>query len=197
MPKVKSRGLDHSAKDFFMWFFMWFCKILCQNLVMFKYAGWFYLLATLLYYTKVVWTLKAQKIGILNDCTFCGKFFKTTSLKNHKRNHTKCQFWTERSDPLHWSFGTFFGLKWFLMGQILTCLVSLGFLVEKWPFCSTLVQTFHEVTWSPQASTPASGAHGALYPSPAEWCELDFFKPLDFNLQNTFFREKWQKVENA
>ena len=39
MPKVKSRGLDHSAKDFFMWFFMWFCKILCQNLVMFKYAG--------------------------------------------------------------------------------------------------------------------------------------------------------------
>ena len=139
MPKVKSRGLDHSAKDFFMWFFMWFCKILCQNLVMFKYAGWFYLLATLLDYTKVVWTLKAQKIGILNDCTFCGKFFKTTSLKNHKRNHTKCQFWTERSDPLHWSFGTFFGLKWFLMGQILTCLVSLGFLVEKWPFCSTLV----------------------------------------------------------
>ncbi len=143
MPKVKSRGLDHSAKDFFMWFFMWFCKILCQNLVMFKYAGWFYLLATLLYYTKVVWTLKAQKIGILNDCTFCGKFFKTTSLKNHKRNHTKCQFWTERSDPLHWSFGTFFGLKWFLMGQILTCLVSLGFLVEKWPFCSTLVYILH------------------------------------------------------
>ena len=33
----------------------------------------------------------------------------------------------------------FFGLKWFLMGQILTCLVSLGFLVEKWPFCSTLL----------------------------------------------------------
>ena len=25
------------------------------------------------------------------------------------------------------------------MDQILTCLVSLGFLVEKWPFCSTLV----------------------------------------------------------
>ena len=25
------------------------------------------------------------------------------------------------------------------MGQILTCLVSLGFLVEKWPFCSTLM----------------------------------------------------------
>ena len=27
------------------------------------------------------------------------------------------------------------------MDQILTCLVSLGFLVEKWPFCSTLVDT--------------------------------------------------------
>ena len=26
MPKVNSRGLDHSAKDFFMWFFMWFLK---------------------------------------------------------------------------------------------------------------------------------------------------------------------------
>ena len=103
MPKVKSRGLDHSAKGFFMWFFMWFCKILWQNLVMFKYKGWFYLFATLLDYTKAVWNLKAQEIGILNDCTFCGKLFKTTGLQNHKGNHTKCQFWTERSNPLHWT----------------------------------------------------------------------------------------------
>ena len=34
-----------------------------------------------------------------------------------------------------------FVLEWFLIDQILMCLVSLGFLVEKWPFCSTLVNT--------------------------------------------------------
>ena len=141
MPKVKSRGLDHSAKGFFMWFFMWFCKILWQNLVMFKYKGWFYLFVTLLDYTKAVWNLKAQEIGILNDCTFCGKLFKTTGLQNHKRNHTKCQFLTEKSSPLNWIFGIISGLEWFLMDQILMCLVSLGFLVEKWPFCSTSEKT--------------------------------------------------------
>ena len=32
LPKVKSRGLDHSGKCFFMWFFMWFCKKKCWKI---------------------------------------------------------------------------------------------------------------------------------------------------------------------
>ena len=51
-----------------------------------------------------IWNLKAQEIGILKDCTFCGKLFKTTILQNHKKNYTKCQFSTKMSDPLHLTF---------------------------------------------------------------------------------------------
>ena len=108
MPKVNSRGLDHSGKDFFMWFFMWFPK---NMWLFFKYTGWFCLFLTLLDHTKAIGTLNAQEKGILNDCTFCGKLFKTTSLQNHKRNHTKCLFWTEVRPPTL-NFWYFF---WFRM----------------------------------------------------------------------------------
>ena len=44
------------------------------------------------------------------------------------------------------------------MGQILTCLVSLGFLVEKWPFCSTLVWTHEDAPLLGSASLALQGA---------------------------------------
>ena len=94
-----------------MWFFMWFCKILCQNLVMFKYTGWFYLLATLLDYTKVVWTLKAQKIGFLNDCTFVANFSKLQVWKITRETIQNANF-EQRGPTPTLNFWYFF---WFRM----------------------------------------------------------------------------------
>ena len=60
LPKVRSRGLDHSDKCFFMWFFMWFCK---SNVVMviFEFIGCLYWLPTFVGHTKAFITLKPQK----------------------------------------------------------------------------------------------------------------------------------------
>ena len=84
--------------------------------------------------------------GILNlktlrniSCTFCGQLIKTTILKNHERNHTKCQFSTKRSDPLHLTFVQFFWVELLLMGQRTACLVTLIYFLEKWALWNTLL----------------------------------------------------------
>ena len=124
-----------------MWFFMWFCKKNVEKLVMFEITGCFDWLLTFVEHTKAFWTLNAQETLIYNDCTFCGKLFKTIILQNHERNHTNCQFSTKRSDPLHLTFGQFFWLEWFLMGQRTACLVSLIYFPEKWALWNTLMPT--------------------------------------------------------
>ena len=48
------------------------------------------------------------------------------------------------------------------MGQILTSLVSLGFLVEKWPFCSTLLSVYAMGTCEPMRTIPQVGLLGLL-----------------------------------
>ena len=61
LPKVKSRGLDHSGKCFFMWFFMWFCKKNVEKLVLFEITCCFDWLPTFVEHTKAFWTLNAQE----------------------------------------------------------------------------------------------------------------------------------------
>ena len=100
---------------------------------MFEFTGCFYWLSTFVAHTKAFSTLKAQETLIRNNCTLCGKLFKTTNLQNHKRNHTKSQFSNKRSDPLHLIFWQLFWLEWFLMGQRTACLVTLMYFLEKWP----------------------------------------------------------------
>ena len=102
-----------------------------ENLVMFEFTGCFYWLSTFVAHTKAFSTLNAQETLIRNNCTLCGKLFKTTNLQNHKRNHTKSQFSNKRSDPLHLIFWQSFWLEWFLMGQRTVCLVTKAMLIPK------------------------------------------------------------------
>ena len=75
LPKVRSRGLDHSDKCFFMWFFMWFCKTNVEKMVIFEFTGCFYWLPTFVGDIKAFWSLKPQETLVYNYCTICGKLF--------------------------------------------------------------------------------------------------------------------------